>query len=620
MKTGVIVNNHKALPLIEESLIALIAEAVKALGYPSLPIQLRRITPPRDWGFAATLPQELAALQLSDEQTRLESELGKKAAKKALQEKSRALAGEIAGRLAKEIAPRLQPPTARIEAEGGYLNFYLDGQKACAQLLAEVSAQGAGFGKGEMKGERVMVEFSQPNTHKEFHVGHLRNVLLGNAIANLYEFAGFTVMRANYYGDHGIHVAKALWGMQNPALLEEAERIIAGAEMASVYARVERLLTAQGGTPRLAEIKQQAEKEIPQILRGMDDLASAANAQWRETRSRDLDEFARIYAELGVRFDVEFYESEAEGLTAAIVEELLAKGIAEIAPDGEYAGTAVVDFARFGAPELGKMVIRRSDGTTLYQTKELALAKVKFRDYAVDRSLYVVGSEQSLYFRQVFKILEAWGFAAAPKCRHISYELVQLAGGKMSSREGTVIPYHAFIAEAKEQALELAAQRGISAETEKVAELVALGAIKYAFLKVDPSKVIVFDWEQALTFDGNAGPYIQYAYARARKLLVGYADEALPDAYSPAAQELMLCRVMSEFPERAKLAQESHSPNLLANYLYELTRTFTDFYQACPVLKAEETARKYRQGLVKAFCSALASGCGILGIELPEEM
>lgn len=608
------------MPHIEESLIALVSEAAKALGYSSLPVVLRRIAPPRDWGFAATLPQELAAMELSDEQARLECELGKKAAKKALQEKSRALAGEIAGKLAKEIEPKLQPPIGSVVAEGGYMNFYLDGRQACAQLLAEISAQGESFGKGEAKGERVMVEFSQPNTHKEFHVGHLRNVLLGNAIANLYEFAGFTVLRANYYGDHGIHVAKALWGMQNPTLLEEAESIFAGAEMASVYARVERLLTSKGDASRLAEIRLQAEKEIPQILRGMDDLASEANAQWRETRLRDLAEFARIYAELGLRFDVELFESEAEGLTAAIVEELLAKGIAEIAQDGEYAGTAVVDFERFGAPELGKMVIRRSDGTTLYQTKELALAKVKFAEYAVDRSLYVVGSEQSLYFKQVFKILEAWGFTAAPKCRHISYELVQLAGGKMSSREGTVIPYHAFIAEAKAQALELAAQRGISAETERVAELVALGAIKYAFLKVDPSKVIVFDWEQALSFDGNAGPYIQYAYARARKLLAGYAGEALPQAHSPAEQELMLCRVMSEFPERAMMAQETHSPNLLANYLYELTRTFTDFYQACPVLKAEEAERSYRQALVKAFCAVLVSGCRVLGIELPEEM
>ena len=190
----------------------------------------------------------------------------------------------------------------------------------------------------------------------------------------------------------------------------------------------------------------------------------------------------------------------------------------------------------------------------------------------------------------------------------------------MSSREGTVIPYHAFIAEAKAQAFMLAADRGISAETEKVAAMVALGAIKYAFLKVDPSKVIVFDWAQALTFDGNAGPYIQYAYARARKLLAGCESKELPDEYSPAAEEVTLCRVMSEFPERAKMAQESHSPNLLANYLYELTRAFTDFYQACPVLKAEETERKYRQGLVKAFCAVLTSGCEILGIELPEEM
>ncbi len=605
---------------LEESLISGIADASAKLGYPGLPVALRRIAPPREWGYASTLPQELAAALLAGEQIRLEGELGKKAAKKALQERSRALAGEIAMKLAGEVAAKLPPSTGRVEAEGGYLNFYLNTQQACAGLLAEAKKAGAGFGRGEAKGERVMVEFSQPNTHKEFHVGHLRNVLLGNAIANLYEFAGFKVLRANYYGDHGIHVAKALWGRQHKGLLAEAEGLMGCAGIASVYARVERLLTADSDMPRLTEIKMQAEAGIPQILRDLDNPESDSYTLWRNTRDEDLAEFARVYGELGVCFDVEFFESEAEGLTGTIVEELLVKGVAEVAAEGEYAGTAVVDFARFGAPELGKMVIRRSDGTTLYQTKELALAQVKFREYAVDRSLYVVGSEQVLYFKQVFKILQAWGFAAAPKCRHISYELVQLAGGKMSSREGTVIPYHAFIAEAKAQARELAAERGISAETEKVAGIVALGAVKYAFLKVDPSKVIVFDWEQALTFDGNAGPYIQYAYARARKLLVGYTGEDVPDAYSPAAQETMLCRVIAEFPDRARLAQESHSPNLLANYLYELTRAFTDFYQACPVLKAEEAERRFRQCLVKVFCEVLASGCGLLGIELPDEM
>jgi arginyl-tRNA synthetase len=608
------------LPL-EDSLISLIAGAAAKLGYPATPVVLRRIAPPREWGYATTLPQELAAEALAGEQARLEAEMGKKAAKKALQERSRALAGEIAQKLAAEVTASLPAQASRAAAEGGYLNFYIDAPSAAGGIVATVLEQRADYGRGEAKGERVMVEFSQPNTHKEFHVGHLRNVLLGNAIANLYAFAGYEVLRANYYGDHGIHVAKALWGRMHAGLLAEAEGLMGGATGASVYARVERLLTCEGGTARLGEIKAQAETGIPQILRDLDDTKSAAFAMWRATRSEDLEEFARIYGELGVHFDIEFFESEAEGMTAAIVDELLAKGVAEIATEGEYAGTAVVDFARFGAPELGKMVIRRSDGTTLYQTKELALAQVKFRNHKADRSLYVVGSEQSLYFKQVFAILRAWGFAAAAKCRHISYELVQLAGGKMSSREGTVIVYNAFINEAKAKALELSQERGISADTEKVAGIVALGAVKYAFLKVDPSKTIVFDWEQALSFDGNAGPYIQYAYARARKLLAGWEGaSALGAGYVPAAEEIMLCRVLAEFPERAQQAQEACAPNLIANYLYELTRAFTDFYQACPVLKAEEGARRYRQGLVKAFSIVLETGCGLLGIELPEEM
>ncbi|OGK10183.1 MAG: arginine--tRNA ligase, partial [Candidatus Riflebacteria bacterium RBG_13_59_9] len=280
-------------------------------------------------------------------------------------------------------------------------------------------------------------------------------------------------------------------------------------------------------------------------------------------------------------------------------------------------------FAAHGSPELGKMVIRRSDGTTLYQTKELALAKVKLRDHNVDRSLHVVGSEQSLYFRQVFKILELWGFEAAAKCRHISYELVQLAGGKMSSREGTVVPYHGFVAEAEAKALALAREHGISAAPEAVAHRVALAAIKYAFLRVDTNKTIIFAWDQALSFDGNAGPYLQYAYARSNKLLADFAQdvprlESLD--YSPEPAEAHLCRTLADFPDCAAQALSEHAPNLVANYLYDLARAFTDFYQVCPVLKAAGEVCFFRQSLVAAFNSVLSSGALLMGMELPQEM
>jgi arginyl-tRNA synthetase len=223
----------------------------------------------------------------------------------------------------------------------------------------------------------------------------------------------------------------------------------------------------------------------------------------------------------------------------------------------------------------------------------------------------------------VFAILRLWGYASAEKCRHVSYELVQLAGGKMSSREGTVVPYAAFVREAKEQALSLARERGISSAPEEVAGKVAFGAIKYAFLRVDTNKTIVFDWKQALSFEGNAGPYLQYAYARGNKLLAKFTPDVprlLQLPYTPQPAEVELCRAISDFADCAAQALQALAPNIVANYMYDLTRAFTEFYQACPVLKAEDEVRFFRQSLVAAFSTVLALGAGLLGMELPPEM
>ena len=560
---------------------------------------------------------------LAEKQTQLEAKLGKKTAKKELRARTSGLSVQVAKDIAEAVSLDALQGVGSAEAEGGYLNFYLDPAVASREVIGAVLEKGGDFGRGEPRDERVMVEFSQPNTHKDFHVGHLRNVVLGNALANLFEFGGYEVLRANYYGDHGIHVAKALWGHLHPDLLTEAEILLCEPALRSVYARVERLLNTDSDNSRIPEIRATAERETMQILQQLGDSSSDIYALWQRTRQEDLNVFRGIYSDLGVRFDLEFYESEVEKLTSAIVDELLEAGIAVVETEGEYAGTVAVDFSAYGDPELGRIVLRRSDGTTLYQTKELALAKVKFDDYKVDRSLYVVGSEQSLYFQQVFAILKLWGFAAAEKCQHVSYELVQLASGKMSSREGTVVPYRSFIEEAKELALSLARERGISSTPEAVACQVAFGAVKYAFLRVDTNKTILFDWEQALSFDGNAGPYLQYAFARSNKLLTGFAPDIqrlIGLSYTPQPAEVELCRSLADFRECVSQALDTMAPNLIANYLYDLTRAFTDFYQSCPVLKAEDDVRFYRQSLVAGFNTVLAIGANLLGMELPEEM
>jgi len=593
---------------------------------------IQLIAPPRDWGITCLIAPEVAAQQMVDGFVKLERKLGKKKAKKEFARLAKPKAAELAAKLAAKLDATSLHEFARIESEGIYLNLYFEPRAICERVLAAILSRGERYGAGKPRSERVMVEFSQPNTHKEFHIGHLRNVLIGNALANLFAFAGYPVVRANYYGDHGIHVAKALWGFKHlhESVLPPEEEPLS--YLGRVYAEVERRLASCEGTEKQNEL----EAQFLRVLASLDDPASDYSALWRTTREWCLERFRAIYEELGVRFDVEFFESEVQPQAHAVVGELMASGIAHRETEGEYAGTAFVDFAEISAPELGKIVLQRSDGTTLYQTKELMLAKRKFTGSfkgsegdaggPIDTSLYVVGSEQKLYFQQVFKILQAWGFPQASRCHHIVYELVQLGGGKMSSREGTTVSYREFVDEAVARARTLASERGISDATEEVARQVALAAIKYAFLKVDPNKSIVFDWELAFSFDGNAGPYIQYAFARAQKLVADFAPpagkaEVVPEGYELDPAEVALCRALAEFPERVRLAREQWSPSLVANYLYELTRAFTTFYDSCPVLRADEPVRTFRRSLVSAFANVVSLGARkLLGIELPSEM
>ncbi len=599
---------------------SILQNVLKKLGFEEQPARLSKtstfpstlpftpIVPPREWGIAFILPQ-----------------LAKANALKQVAEELKAV---------KDLPAII----ARCEAEGIYLNLYFDPKQASNEVLSKIlycyhtNDHLSLFQQGKRTRERVMIEFSQPNTHKEFHVGHLRNVLIGNAISNLYSFLGYSVVRANYYGDHGIHIAKTLWGFkkfyncQIPSGVDPAEFL------GEVYTRAEISNREAENTEEGKKIEEEQLAILGNILQD----GTEENKLWLKTRQYFLAKFREIYEELGVKFDVEFFESEVERKGREIVKELVERGVARCETSGEYVGTIYVDFSELNAPHLGKMVLIRSDGTSLYQTKELALAKEKFtssfkaRDGSeggIDISLYLVGSEQKLYFQQLFKILEAWGFPQAKNCKHVSYELVQLATGKMSSREGTIISYSDFLNEAKVRARRLTDERGISADKGNVSALVALGAIKYAFLKVSPDKPIIFDWNTALTFDGNSGPYIQYAYARARKLILDFIpsvpDNAslIKDGVHLTDEEIYLCRVLMDFPTKLKQALSSFAVSIICGYIYELTRAFTSFYDTCPVLSSDEPTRTFRRTLVFCFVRVLEwLASDILGIKLPEEM
>lgn len=608
---------------LEVKLVDLLSAWI-ARSYPGLdvPASFRSIEPPRPWGLACTVAHDLARVVVADRERDALAALSKKQAKTELNRLVQDEATAVADAIAKGVATDALalPEIECVEAEAGYVNFYFRPSVVAHSVIDEVRANPTGFGKGAKKGERVMVEFSQPNTHKSFHVGHLRNVAIGNAIAGLLEYDGYEVVRANYIGDIGLHVIKCLWALTMwPRAFGESK--LTGRILGDYYSLAEAKTaetSAQGGDLEV-------EQEWQQLFEKWDKGDPELHKLWEETRRISLSDFERIYDELGVRFDVIFYESEMERAGKEAVAELVGRGVAKVATDGEYAGATVVEIDRLVGmtDEFGALVILRKDGTSLYQTKELALAKVKFERYGIDRSYYVVATEQSLYFKQVFKILEIWGFKQAAHCVHIPYELVMLKEGKMSSREGNVVLYDDLKDEALARLEAITREKGIAADVTDTARKIALAAIKFAMLNVDNNKVIVFDWEQVLNFNGMASPYIQYSYARARKLIEGLDVVAFPPSidYRMGEAEVRLVEKVSAFPKALRLAAETSRPFVVTRYLFDLCQAFTDFYHKHRVLDEPDAhIRTVRRFAVKSFSVVIESAYRILGLELPEEM
>ena len=493
-----------------------------------------------------------------------------------------------------------------------------------------------------------MVEFAQPNTHKDFHVGHLRNASIGQAIANLLEHSGHEVYKATYIGDVGLHVAKAIVG--NAMALASA----AGAsDRLEYWGRAYQAANLRFEEPEL-------QVAVRDWLLAWEEGTPSARNDWQVSRDECDQAFRAIFKELKLSFtsepDLWFYESTIDDtqLGQRTAKELLDKGIAEIDQSDKYKGSLFVDFEKQadalrpdgtavfrddekkGIRRLGKMVILRSDGTSLYQTKELGLAKHKFdlirrqTGQELDESLYVVGAEQKLYFQQVLAILRLWGFPNAENCRHISYELVVLPEGKMSSREGTIVSYRELRDKAIERAEEVIREKGIitdEAQIKRTARDVAIAAIKFTMLQVSGNQTIVFDMEQALSFSGRAAPYLQYAYARAGKLVKdvpGTESEATGQSDSPGyalhPTEIELARQLSLLPDVIESAAQKYEPAILCNYLYTLASAFSEFYRDCRVLDAPSVERSFRRRLTSAFRLVMKIGFNILALPLPEEM
>ncbi len=504
----------------------------------------------------------------------------------------------------------------RVEAEKGYLNLFFATSEYSRRVVDSVLAAGDRFGFAPARGETVMVEYSQPNTHKPLHVGHLRNMILGAAICNILEAAGYEVVRANYPGDTGLHVIKWMWNyLRNHDGEEPPEDKIRW--LGDIYAEANQLLEQNPylETEMRALFKRWEEKD-PQVM-----------ALWRKTRQWSIEGFNIAYEPLDIRFDKYYWQSELDEPGKAVVEELIDRGLAD---DERPEGSVVVridDLLGLEKEKYRVMVVLRSDNTALYATWDLALAIKKFEDYDLSRSIYVVDVRQSQHLQQVFKTLEIMGKPWADRLYHLPYEIVNLPGNvTMKSREGTVVLLEDLLREAVKRAWEVGQEKNPDldkAVRREVAEAVAYGALKFPMLARDNTRLATFDWEVALDFNGQAAPYIQYAHVRANSILDkggGIPRESHTPEHELHVSEIELIDLLSRIPGEVLRAAEEYKTLHITNAAYELARAFSDFYNRCPVLSEEPQVREFRLRLVAAARQGLKNMLGLLGIQAPRVM
>ncbi|HEX9746318.1 MAG TPA: arginine--tRNA ligase [bacterium] len=521
----------------------------------------------------------------------------------------------------------------KVEVVKGYVNCFFKPPAFASDLISNVLMNGISWAESkETTPGRAMVEYSQPNTHKAFHIGHVRNVVTGSCLIRCMEYSGRDVVAANYYGDIGTHVFKSLWYLENYAQGEMIEGSL-GQWLGNQYQNAEEILSSDD-TLREEALRGIAERWYsgdPQLI-----------ARWEETRGWSLDEFRRIYKELDARFDVDFFESQVEVEGLKIVDELVEEGIAAISGGARIVEIDVKLHEKFPGEfplvngeikdKYRVLVLVKSDGSSLYGSKDLSLAKKKFEDFEIDESIYVVDNSQKFYFEQVFQILRIMGFPQWEKCFHLSYELVMLPEGKMSSRKGQVVLYDDVKTELERRALDVVREKNPNLPDKakkQVASDVAMGALKYGMLRVDTNKIIHFDFDDVLDLEGRSAPYIQYAGARASSILRKAKDEKIkvPDnvtdsdfSYDMETAEIELIKMINRLPEIVRKVSDEKKPIHLASYAYELAVAFSDFYHACPVLKAEGDILRSRLLLVKASRITIKSALWLLGINSPDVM
>lgn len=509
----------------------------------------------------------------------------------------------------------------------GFLNISLSDEYWINQLYNEILPDD--FAVIEPNGKKVMVEYSSPNTNKPLHLGHVRNNLLGFSVSEILAAAGYDVIKTNLVNDRGIHICKSMLAWQKFGEGETPQSsglkgdhlvgkyyVIFDKEYKKQIEELKSIGQTEDEAKKNAPLIKQAQKMLQKWEAGDEQVINL----WKTMNGWVYTGFADTYKKLGVSFDKFYYESETYLLGKDIIEEGLGKGVFFRKDDN----SVWIDLTADGLDE--KLVLR-SDGTSVYMTQDMGTAQLKYNDYHMDKSIYVVGNEQDYHFKVLFTILKKLGKDGADGLFHLSYGMVDLPSGKMKSREGTVVDADDLMSEmeqtAKEQTEAMGKVDGFT-ENERLAlyHTIGMGALKYFLLKVDPKKRLLFDPNESVDFQGHTGPFIQYTHARIRSVLNRAPIIDSPNTYtdiSPEERDLIV--TLTQFPEIIKSAAEAYSPALIANYVYELAKTYNKFYHEKSILQAEDEASKqFRLRLSAASGKVINKGMKLLGIDVPERM
>ena len=510
----------------------------------------------------------------------------------------------------------------------GFLNISISDEYWIGQLYNYILPDD--FAVAKPNGQKVMVEYSSPNTNKPLHLGHIRNNLLGYSVAQILSAAGYEVIKTNLVNDRGIHICKSMlaWQMFGNGETPESSGMKGDHLVGKYYVLFDKAyktqieeLKAEGQSEDEAKKNSPVIKEAQQMLQKWEAGDTEVIDLWKTMNGWVYAGFAETYKQLGVDFDKYYYESNTYLLGKDIIEEGLEKGVFFRKPDG----SVWIDLTSDGLDE--KLVLR-SDGTSVYITQDLGTAQLKYNDFHMDKSIYVVGNEQDYHFKVLFLILRKLGKAGADGLFHLSYGMVDLPSGKMKSREGTVVDADDLMAEmeatAKEQTEAMGKVDGFSEEDkQQLYHTIGMGALKYFLLKVDPKKRLLFDPNESVDFQGHTGPFIQYTHARIKSVLsrADYQVNSTIEITELADVERDLIVLLTQFPEVINAAANDYSPAVIANYVYELAKVYNKFYHEKSILQAEdEISKQFRLQLSASSAKVISKAMNLLGINVPERM